>query len=81
MRCVSDNKRRLLDSSESTGRIQRLRPTEMVMDSLEHIIVSELDHDRIASLRKEGFVISRIAPNHFGDESCSIDGFVMVRRS
>ena len=52
---------------------------EIVMESIETFIVSELDHDRIASLRADGFFIARVALNHFGDESCSIDGFVMLR--
>ncbi len=47
----------------------------------EHIVVSELDHARIAALRADGFVVVRIAPNHSGDDQCSIDGFVFVRRS
>jgi len=49
------------------------------MENMETFIVSELDHDRIASLRADGFFIARVALNHFGDESCSIDGFVMLR--
>jgi hypothetical protein len=51
------------------------------MENTEFVLVSELDHDRIASLRADGFFIARIAPNHFGDESCPIDGFVMLRHS
>jgi hypothetical protein len=51
------------------------------MENMGTFIVSELDHERIASLREEGFFIARIIPNHFGDESCSIDGFVMIRHS
>jgi hypothetical protein len=52
---------------------------EATKQQVEHFIVSELDHDRIASLRADGFFIARVALNHFGDESCSIDGFVMLR--
>jgi hypothetical protein len=51
------------------------------MENMETFIVSELDHDRIASLREEGFFVARIVPNYFGNESCFIDGFVMLRHS
>ena len=54
---------------------------EATKQQVEHFIVSELDHDRIASLREEGFFVARIVPNYFGNESCFIDGFVMLRHS
>lgn len=54
---------------------------EIVTERIEHIIVSELDRERIAALRANGFCVVRISPNHFGSDSCIVDGFVMVRRS
>lgn len=54
-----------------------MEATEML---IEHIVVSELDHERIAALRANGFRVVRISPNHFGSDSCIVDGFVMVKR-
>ncbi|XZE20892.1 hypothetical protein SH449x_000783 [Pirellulaceae bacterium SH449] len=51
------------------------------MENTELIVVSELDHERIAALRADGYIVARIVPNHFGDDQCSIDGFVLIRRS
>ena len=44
------------------------------------IIVSELDHARIAELRAKGFRVLRVVSDWFSEDGCKIDGFVMVRR-
>ena len=45
------------------------------------IIVSELDHARIAELRSQGYRVLRVVSDWFSEANCKIDGFVMVKRA
>lgn len=45
------------------------------------LIVSELDHARIAELRSQGYRVLRVISDWFSEANCKIDGFVMVKRA
>jgi hypothetical protein len=50
---------------------------EIVKPRIECVIVSEFDHARVAELRKEGFIVTRVERDYFD----GADGFVLIRRS
>lgn len=45
------------------------------------IIVSELDHARIAELHSQGYRVLDVAEGFFSEDGCKIDGFLMVKRA
>lgn len=49
--------------------------------SLEQTIVCETEIKRISDMRNQGWRIAKIVENHFGDDYCRIDGFLLHRRS
>lgn len=54
--------------------------TSVALHRMEQAIVCETETKRIDEMRKDGWRIAKLVENHFGDDYCRIDGFLLIRR-